>query len=40
MVKWAKYYCIIMKSTITGRTVVDFCGSTYAVAGNMVKKVR
>lgn len=37
--KWIKYYLIIMLSTFTGKTVVTFFGSTYAVSGNVVKKL-
>lgn len=35
--KWIKYYCIVMTSTITGKTVVNFFGKSYAVAGNTVR---
>lgn len=38
--KWSKWAIIILYSTITGKTVVNFFGSTYAVAGNVVKKIR
>lgn len=38
--KWVKYALIIAKSGITGRGTVDFCGSTYTVAGNTVLRIR
>ena len=37
--KWIKYYLIVMKSTLTKNTVVDFFGSTYIVSGNVVKRI-
>lgn len=40
MFKWIKYTLIVFQSELTGKTVVDFFGSTYAVAGNTVRKVR
>lgn len=35
-----KYYLIIMKSILSNRSVVDFWGGSYVVAGNVVKKIR
>jgi len=40
MVKWVKYALIIAKSEITGSSVVTFCGGSYAVAGNTVRRIR
>jgi hypothetical protein len=39
MLKWLKYGIIILISTVTGKTVVDFFGS-YAVAGWTVRRIR
>lgn len=38
--KWIKYYLIIMQGVIQGKSIVNFFGSTYAIAGNVVKKIR
>ena len=38
--KWIKWYIIILISIITKKTVVNFLGSIYVVAGNIVKKIR
>lgn len=38
--KLVKYYVVIMLSVITGKTAVNFFGSTYAVAGNIVKRIK
>ena len=40
MLKWPKYVLIILWSEVTGKSVVNFFGSTYAVAGNMVRRIR
>lgn len=40
MLKWAKYMLIILTSELTGKSVVDFFGGTYAVAGNIVRRIR
>lgn len=40
MFKWVKWYLIILWSVFTGKSVVNFFGGTYAVAGNMVRKIR
>lgn len=40
MISKVKWFCIVTVSTITNKTVVDFFGSTYAVAGNIVKRIR
>lgn len=37
---WIKYYIIIMYGLATNRTVVNFFGSTYIIAGNIVKRIR
>lgn len=37
--KWAKYYVIIMLSSLTNKTCVSLFGKTYLVAGNYVKRV-
>lgn len=37
--KWVKWCLIILKSVITGKTVVTFMGSSYAVYGNVVQKL-
>lgn len=34
-----KYVLIILKSELTGKTVVTFFGVSYAVAGNVVKRL-
>jgi len=36
-IKWS---AIILYSTLCNKTVVDFFGSTYAVSGNFVRKIR
>lgn len=38
--KWINWALIILWSTLRNKTVVDYRGSTYAVAGLIVKKVR
>lgn len=38
MLKWIKYYCIIVKATLTNRTMVYMFGNVYIVSGNVVKK--
>lgn len=35
-----KYAVILLYSSITNKSVVDFFGSTYVVAGNFVRKIR
>jgi hypothetical protein len=40
MFKWIKYALIILQSDITNRTVVNFFGGTYVVAGNVVRRIR
>ena len=40
MLKWIKYSLIILQSTLTDKTVVNFFGSTYVVAGNFVRRIR
>lgn len=38
--KWVKYYLIVMQGMIQGKTVVNFFGSTYVIAGNFVRRIR
>lgn len=38
MLKWLKYYCIIVKATLTSKTMVYMFGNVYIVSGNVVKK--
>lgn len=38
MLKWIKYYCIIVKATLTNKTMVYMFGNVYIVSGNVVKK--
>lgn len=38
MLKWIKYYCIIVKAILTNKTMVYMFGSVYIVSGNVVKK--
>jgi len=33
-----KYHMIMIQSMITGKTVVNFFGTTYLVSGNVVKR--
>lgn len=40
MLKWVKYYLIIMKGLVLRQTVVNFFGSSYVIAGNVVTKIR
>lgn len=35
-----KYAIILMYSTLTGKSVVDILGSTYVIAGNVVRRIR
>jgi hypothetical protein len=39
MTRWIKYYFIIMIGLITNKTVVSFLGSSYAISGNVVRKL-
>ena len=36
--KWLKYYCIILKSTLTNKTIVCMFGDVWIVSGNVVSK--
>lgn len=40
--KWFKYYCIILKSTLTNKTIVPMFGDVWMMlkhpAGNVVSK--
>lgn len=38
MLKWLKYCCIIVKATLTNKTMVYMFGNVYIVSGNVVKK--
>ena len=38
MLKWLKYYCIIVKATLMNKTMVYMFGNVYIVSGNVVKK--
>ena len=42
VIKWLKYYCIILKSTLTNRTIVYMFGDVWMMlqhpAGNVVSK--
>lgn len=40
MTKWFKWFCIISKSVIVNRYVVDWMGCTYVVSGITVKLIR
>lgn len=37
-IKWVKYYLIVMQGLATGKTVVNFFGTSYIISGNVVKK--
>ena len=38
VIKWVKYYCIILKSTLTNKTIVPMFGDVWIVSGNVVSK--
>lgn len=40
MYRKLKYAVILMYATARGRSVVDFFGQTYVIAGNYVKRIR
>jgi hypothetical protein len=40
MFKWIKYPLIIIQSEIQQKSVVNFFGGTYVVAGNFVRRIR
>lgn len=35
-----KYAVILMYATIRNKSVVDFLGNTYVIAGNIVRRIR
>lgn len=37
--KWIRYVLVRMKARYTDKTVVSFWGSSYVVAGNVVKRL-
>lgn len=38
--KWLKYPIIILLSVVTKKTIINFFGSTYVIAGNVVRKIK
>lgn len=42
VIKWLKYYCIILKSTLTNKTIVNMFGDVWMMlkhlVGNVVSK--
>lgn len=40
MYKWIKYTLIILQGEIQNKTVVNFFGGTYVIAGNFVRRIR
>lgn len=38
MGKWLKYHAIMLQSMITGKTAVNFFGTSYLVSGRTVKR--